>query len=341
MSVAKPGFRFALFSILFAAVVIMLGAFTRLVDAGLGCPDWPVCYGHILWPETAEEVAAANAKFPGTPVEHDKTWPEQVHRLFASALGVFCIALVAIAFRQRRQDSDYPFKLPILLLIMVIVQGLFGMWTVTLKLWPQVVTAHLLGGFATLSLLTLLAFRLSNRYWSNLDLDQVMCLAAIKKLTVLVLVAVIIQIALGGWTTSNYAALACPDFPLCQSKVWPVMDFAAGFDVTQAVGPNYLGGIMDSAARTSIHFTHRVGALVVTVAVVFLVVRLWQTGYSPAQNWAKWLALVLFAQLALGVSNVVFALPLGVAVAHNAIGALLLISVVSLCHRVFTACKRP
>ncbi len=337
MRVARPGFYFVLFSIFFAACVIMLGAFTRLVDAGLGCPDWPVCYGHILWPETAEEVAIANAKFPDMPVEHDKTWPEQVHRIFASSLGLLCIILVGYAVRQRRSDSAYPLKLPSLLLVMVIIQGLFGMWTVTLKLWPQVVTAHLLGGFATLSLLTLLAFRLSNRYWTDLDLEQLMRLKSLKVISVIVLVIVVGQIALGGWTTSNYAALACPDFPLCQTQWWPPMNFSEGFNIGQTIGPNYLGGIMDSAARTAIHFSHRIGAILVTVAVLLLVVRLWQTGFVQAQKWAKWLAAVLLVQLALGISNVVFALPLAVAVAHNAIGAVLLVSMVGLCHRVFTA----
>ena len=336
MQVAKPGFRFVLFSILFAACVIMLGAFTRLVDAGLGCPDWPVCYGHILWPETEAEVAAANAKFPDMPVEHDKTWPEQVHRIFASSLGLFCIALVVIAFRQRKMDKSYPFKLPLLLLAMVIVQGLFGMWTVTLKLWPQVVTAHLLGGFATLSLLTLLAFRLSNSVWVDLDLDQIMRLKSLRSLAVIVLCVVVFQIALGGWTTSNYAALACPDFPQCQSQWWPNMDFAAGFNIAQTIGPNYLGGIMDSSARTAIHLSHRVGAILVCIAIVLLVIRLWQTGYPGAKKWAKWLVAVLCAQLVLGICNVLLALPLTVAVAHNAIGALLLVSLVGLCHRIYT-----
>lgn len=337
MSLAKPGFRFTLFSIAFAVCVIMLGAFTRLVDAGLGCPDWPVCYGHILWPETEAEVAAANAKFPDTPVEHDKTWPEQVHRLFASSLGLFCIALVVIAFRQRKNDSSYPFKLPLFLLGLVILQGLFGMWTVTLKLWPQVVTAHLLGGFATLSLLVLLAFRLSGRVWTEMDLDQVMRLKSLRTVALVALCVVILQIALGGWTTSNYAALACPDFPQCQSKWIPNMDFAAGFDIAQTIGPNYLGGIMDSSARTAIHFSHRIGAILTAIAVVFLVARLWQTGYPRAQRWAKWLSAVLAAQLALGISNIIFALPLAIAVGHNAVGALLLVSLVGLCHRVYTS----
>ena len=332
----KPGFKFALFAIIFASLVIMLGAFTRLVDAGLGCPDWPGCYGHILWPDTEAEVAAANAKFPDMPVEHDKTWPEQVHRIFAGSLGLLCIAMVVIAVRQRRQgNTSFPMKLPLLILAMVIVQGIFGMWTVTLKLWPKVVTLHLLGGFTTIALFTLLAFRLAGRYW-RAEHDSTAAIKRLKPLLAVAFFAVVVQIALGGWTTSNYAALACPDFPTCQTRWIPDMDFAEGFNIWQTIGPNYLGGIMDSDARTAIHFSHRVGAIIVTVVVLLLVFKLHRTRFAPAQAWSKILLGVLLLQLGLGVSNIIFALPLGVAVAHNAVGAALLLVMVGLSHRMAT-----
>ena len=147
----KPGFRLAAGATLFAVFVVGLGAFTRLVDAGLGCPDWPGCYGHLLWPNEADEIAVANAAYPDMPVELDKTWPEMVHRYLAGGLGLLILALAAIALRHREKDS-YPFRLPLLLLILVIWQAVFGMWTVTLKLWPQIVSIHLLGGFTTLTL---------------------------------------------------------------------------------------------------------------------------------------------------------------------------------------------
>ena len=334
----RPGFRLALTATALAVVVVMLGAFTRLVDAGLGCPDWPGCYGHLLWPMDVEEVARANAAFPETPVEHDKTWPEQVHRIFASSLGLFCIALVVLSVLQRRSQPHraYPIKLPLVLLALVIVQGLFGMWTVTLKLWPQVVTAHLLGGFTTLSLLALLSWRLYGQRWQT-AITEKMQLTAIKPVAVVVLIAVIVQVALGGWTTSNYAALACPDFPLCQTVWLPTMDFAQGFNIAQSIGPNYLGGLMDSAARTAIHFSHRVGAIVVTVVTIWLASSLIKTGYQPARQWGFALLAVLLVQICLGISNVVFALPLRVAVAHNAVGALLLLTVIGICHRLYTA----
>lgn len=333
----KSGFKLAVFATAVAVCVVMLGAFTRLVDAGLGCPDWPVCYGHILWPMEAEDVSAANARFPDTPVDHDKTWPEQVHRIFASSLGLFCIALVVVALVQRfkRKDYAYPIKLPIFLLVLVIVQGLFGMWTVTLKLWPQVVTAHLLGGFLTLSLLCLLSMRLHNSHW-HLIQQYSPQVDAVKPFALAGLCVVILQIALGGWTTSNYAALACPDFPQCQTSWWPPMDFSQGFNFFQQIGPNYLGGLMDSAARTAIHFSHRIGAIAVAITVLILSIRLLKLDFIQARRWGMLLLSVLFLQLGLGVSNVLFALPLTVAVLHNAVGALLLIMLVLLCNRLFS-----
>jgi len=334
----QPGFRFAACATAFAMCVVMLGAFTRLVDAGLGCPDWPVCYGHVLWPMEADEIAAANARFPETPVESDKTWPEQVHRLLATSLGLICIGLLFVALRQRyaHHNARYPLKLPVLLLAMVILQGMFGMWTVTLKLWPQVVTAHLLGGFATVSLLALLTLRLHGSRW-QLTAPQVQAVVSLRPFTLFCLALLVLQVALGGWTSSNYAALACPDFPYCQTRWWPRMDFAQGFNLLQDIGPNYLGGIMDSAARTAIHVSHRIGALLVSVALLVLVGRLWRTGFAAARRWALVILALLIVQLSLGISNVVFALPLYVAVAHNACAALLIVAIVGLCQRSYGA----
>ncbi|NNC55093.1 MAG: COX15/CtaA family protein [Pseudomonadales bacterium] len=334
----KPGFYFSVAATLFALCVVMLGAFTRLADAGLGCPDWPVCYGHILWPSDAEEVAIANARFPDTPVEHDKTWPEQVHRLLAASLGLFCITLLGAALRQRfaKNNHNYPLKLPIALLVIVIVQGLFGMWTVTLKLWPQVVTAHLLGGFTTFSLLALLCFRLANSPW-RLGAAALQAAQKLRPLAIFALFVLAVQIALGGWTTSNYAALACPDFPQCQTQWWPTMDFGRGFDFGQDIGPNYLGGIMDSAARTAIHVSHRLGAVCVSVVLIILLVQLWRVGSPAPRRYAAALLGLLLLQIGLGISNVVFALPLYVAVAHNAVGALLAAALLGLCYKLFSA----
>ncbi|MDE0421539.1 MAG: COX15/CtaA family protein [Gammaproteobacteria bacterium] len=300
-----------------AAIVVVLGAYTRLVDAGLGCPDWPGCYGMILVPETADEIARAEAAFPESPVEADKAWPEMIHRYAAAALGLLVLVLAVLAVKDGQS-----WRLPVALVALVIAQGAFGAWTVTLKLWPQVVTIHLLGGFATLALLWVWWLRLRGRHWAVVP--------ALARLSLTTLVVVVLQVALGGWLTANYAALACPDFPTCHGVWIPDMDFAAGFDIFQDVGPNYLGGLMSSDARVAIHVVHRAGAVAVLLFAGWLAFRL---GARP-MAWV--LGGVLVVQLALGIANVIFALPLAVAVLHNAGAAVLLLVVLTVnyaCHR--------
>lgn len=305
---AKNGvYRMALAGIALASVVVVLGAYTRLVDAGLGCPDWPGCYGQLGVPTGAEEIARAEAAFPDAPVEADKAWVEMIHRYAATALGALILVTLGLAVKNRQA-----WRLPAGLAVLVIAQGAFGAWTVTLKLWPQVVTAHLLGGFATLALLFVLA--LKERPAQLFQVDR-----SLKRLATAALAVVVLQVALGGWLTSNYAALACPDFPTCHGEWLPEMDFRTGFDVAQTVGPNYLGGLMSSDARVAIHFAHRVGAIAVLLVVGVLA---WRLGNRTA-GWS--LAAVLGVQLGLGIANVVFALPLGVAVLHNAGAAALML----------------
>ncbi|MDX9873974.1 MAG: COX15/CtaA family protein [Spongiibacteraceae bacterium] len=334
----KPGYRLALAGCVLAMVVVGLGAFTRLVDAGLGCPDWPGCYGHLLWPIQEHHVAAANEAWPDMPVEHDKTWPEMVHRYFASALGLLAIVLVGLALRHRPRPAQ-PLQLPVVLLAFVILQGMFGMWTVTLRLWPQVVTAHLLGGFTTFALLWLLALRLGNQRWLLAD-KPLVAVGRLRPWALLGLAVVIGQVFLGGWTTSNYAAVACPDFPTCQGAWVPTMDFAHGFNIFQQIGPNYLGGTMANEGRMAIHYSHRLGAIVTLVYILFLCVRLWRIAEPGSRRLAGVLALIMLLQLALGIGNVVLHFPLWIAVAHNLGGALLLLALVTLNHRVFTAQPR-
>ena len=293
-------------AIALATVVVALGAFTRLVDAGLGCPDWPGCYGHFLVPSSPGELAAAEAAYPDAPVHAPKAWTEMAHRYAATALGGVILGLLALAFRYRIR-----WRLPAALAVLVVCQGAFGAWTVTLKLWPQVVTAHLLGGFATLSGLWWLWLSLRQPSWRIEPRHRPLAIAAVA--------VVVAQAALGGWLTANYAALACADFPTCHGAWLPPMDFAAGFNLVQAIGPNYLGGLLDSDARVAIHFAHRVGAVVVLLVAGTLA---WRLGHQPAA-WV--LAAALGAQLALGIANVLLALPLAVAVAHNAGAAALLL----------------
>jgi cytochrome c oxidase assembly protein subunit 15 len=397
---SKPLYWLVVMAVPFVFVVIALGAFTRLANAGLGCPDWPTCYGHVLWPDSAHEIYDANQTYNETPVETDKTWPEQVHRIFASSLGlisllvfflsmkltedkwlkrqllaviVVLVAALAVKIGLKQQmkitavamhdiydivigsivlacvvflallgwikgAAEQPIKLPAFIVAFVILQGLFGMWTVTLKVWPQIVTIHLLGGFGMAALFWLLALRLQNRPW-QLPEHSVEKVQRLKPLVIVAFLVVVMQIALGGWTTSNYAAVACPDLPQCQGQWLPEMDIAAGFNLAQGVGPNYLGGKLDNEARIAIHMGHRIGAVITTI-LLLLVAFLLRKAHSPyTRHMANWILGGLLVQVGLGLSNVIFHFPLSVAVAHNAGGAVLLLIMVTLMHRTFTVKK--
>lgn len=319
--------RWALVATLLAAVVVMLGAWTRLVDAGLGCPDWPGCYGFLTVPQGAEQVAIAEARFPHAPVDASKGWPEMIHRYAAGTLGLLVFGLTAFAIRHRRQGL--PLKLPLFLAGFILLQGAFGMWTVTLKLWPQVVALHLLGGFTTLSLLALLSFRLLGQ-----PAPANQSLAPLRPWLYGGLLMVVLQIALGAWTAANYAAVACTELPTCQGQWWPAMDFRHGFDITQQVGPNYLGGQLTAEGRVAIHVSHRIGALAVLGYWAVLLALLWRrVRHREICQAASLVLAALLVQLGLGLLNVAFHLPLAVAVAHNAMGAGLLIAVIHLLWR--------
>lgn len=360
----KKLFKLALASFIFTIFVIILGVFTRLADAGLGCPDWPGCYGHLLWPNEAHEIVKAEAKFPDAPVEHDKTWPEMVHRYLAGSLGLFILAIAIISLTQRKAQlasealnspasaasksalsrslassivdigQRVPIKLPLILLAMVILQATFGALTVTLKLWPKIVTTHLLGGFTTLTLLWILTQRLGGSRWL-LNESQKNTLQTIKPWLIMGLIAVISQIALGGWVSSNYAALACPDLPKCLNQWMPPTDFKAGFNIWQDIGPNYLGGQLDNHARTAIHLTHRIGAIVVLVILIIMGVKLLRVKAKEVSQWVYLLWAVLCIQIILGMSNIIYSLPLSIAVAHAVVGAGLLITLISIIYRTY------
>lgn len=311
--------KLAGFGVIFALLVVSVGAYTRLADAGLGCPDWPGCYGFLTVPDQAEEISVAEALHPEAPVEFAKAWWEMGHRYIAGALLLLVLLMLVKAYRGQRTE-DTPVTLTSVLMVVILCQAAFGAWTVTLKLWPQVVTAHLLGGFTTLSLIWLLYLRQggASRIVQALPVPSLLAKVAF--------VVVVIQIALGGWVSSNYAALACYDFPSCDGTYSPPMDFQQGFNVLQNVGPNYLGGLMTSEARTAIHWIHRIGALVVLFVVGGLVVQMVRqvavVGYV--------LLAALVVQITLGILNVVWVLPLLNATAHNTVGALLLLVLVTI-----------
>lgn len=340
LSQHQKGFVLALFATVFATMVIMLGAFTRLVDAGLGCPDWPGCYGHLLWPNQADEIAVANQKYvDAAPVDIAKTWPEMVHRYFAGTLGLLVFALMVMAFKHR-SNPNYPWRLPIVLSLLVVWQAIFGMWTVTMKLLPQVVSIHLLGGFTTFALLGLFSLRLSNWRWQSGHTIAQQLINS-NKWVLVGLALIVMQIMLGGWVAANYAALVCSGFPDCLNGTYfPEADYKAGFNLFQQLDESsgqtsYEGGILPFDARLAIHIMHRMGAIVVVIYWMVLIYRLFRLNYSPLSHWLKVIAGLLVLQIALGVSNIVLVLPLYIAVAHNLVGALLLASVVILLGHIY------
>ncbi|MDN7125570.1 COX15/CtaA family protein [Pseudidiomarina terrestris] len=316
-------------SLILALVVIVLGAYTRLTDAGLGCPDWPGCYGHLSVPMDVDKAAAAQALFPDSPLEHEKAWNEMIHRYAAGTLGLFILFIAISALVKARKHAETPVKLPLFLLALVIFQAALGMWTVTLNLQPLVVMGHLLGGFSTLALLYLLRLRLKRIHLPMGD-AKMRPLASFALFALLVVVA---QIALGGWVAANYAALACTDLPICEGDWQSQLDVAGAFSVPEAVTYQY--GAHDYAERMTMHVAHRIGAIITLIVVGIL---LWR-GFNRAQSAVirsslNWVGLALVVQIALGLSNVIFMLPLSVAVAHNLVGALLLLSLVGLNYKI-------
>ena len=321
--------RLCLLATAVALCVIVLGAWVRLSHAGLGCPDWPGCYGHLTVGEAIENAAHANAAYPDRPLEADKAIKEMVHRYFASGLGLLILAIAVLAWMNRR-DPAQPMRLPGILVALVVFQGLLGMWTVTLLVKPLIVTAHLVGGLATMSLLWWLALRVDRT--TRPPGEQ-----GLRPLAVLGLAVLAVQIMLGGWVSTNYSALACPDFPTCQRSFWPQMDFRDAFILWRGLGIDYEGGVLDHPARVAIHFVHRIGAVVTALMLGFLAWRATRTGQSRAVRVAGGaLAALLCVQWTIGPVMVLKALPLPLATAHNAVAALLVLAVVALLRFLWT-----
>tara|TARA_B100001287_G_scaffold917_1_gene716 strand:+ start:6486 stop:7460 length:975 start_codon:yes stop_codon:yes gene_type:complete len=307
----------SLFGICLAFVVIALGAWTRLVDAGLGCPDWPGCYGFVVFPTNEADIALAEARYPTFPYDINKAIPEVVHRYFAAALGFLAIIMVYYSFKQNENKNIRRWTIG--LLIFICCQGLFGYLTVSLLLLPIIVTAHLFGGFTTLTLFFLI-FLMSGRF----DILEKMAIPKLKTIAGIALAVLLFQIFLGVWTSTNYASLACADFPTCQGTYMPEMDFKNGFNLKQEVGPNYLYGLLDNPSRVAIHYSHRVSAILVTVVFLILISKLW---FSNAAPLASTIGILLLTQISLGIINVVYVLPLYVAIAHNLVAAMLLLTI--------------
>ncbi len=303
--------------------VVVLGAYVRLSDAGLGCPDWPGCYGHLAWPNEAHEIEKANATFTERAVEVGKAWREMVHRYLATILGVVVIALLVWAYRRRHIES---YVLPLVILVAIIFQGMLGMWTVTLKLHPSIVMSHLMGGLTIFSLIVWLACSRSP------GITPYRYAGHVKQWMVVVgFLLLLMQIALGGWTSANYAALACVGFPQCNGVWWPQMDFVQAMDVFKQYGPNYEFGVKDGPARMAIQMMHRMGAVVVTLYFSWLIFKL--TRNRELMPLGLSLLVLLAIQIALGIINVTYSLPLLVATLHNGVAALLIANMVILLYK--------
>jgi heme a synthase len=306
-----------------AAIVVVVGAWVRLTDAGLGCPDWPGCYGHIHPAAVVERIADANAAYPDRPFNYQKALHEMVHRYIATALGLVIIGLALLSWRNRR-DPQQPRVLPWVLLGVVCAQGALGAFTVTLLLKPLFVTLHLIGGLTTLALL----------WWLSLAPERRDVKAAerpVRRLAVVAALALVLQLLLGGWTSANYAAVACPDFPTCQGSWWPRKDFREAFVLWRGLGIDYEGGVLDHPARTAIHYTHRIGAVVAAVALFALALGAWRRAQTRTVRLAAaLLAAALVLQWLIGINLIWRGFPLWLGTAHNAGAALLLLATLTL-----------
>ncbi|HEX4024723.1 MAG TPA: COX15/CtaA family protein [Steroidobacteraceae bacterium] len=313
--------------------VVVLGAYVRQSNAGLGCPDWPGCYGHLTPAGAAADQHTAIAPLNGRPLQIGKAWREMVHRYAAGTLGFLIVCLTAMGVVWRR-ERIVPTGYVAALLAIVIVQGILGMLTVTWQLKPSIVTLHLLFGLTTLSLLWWLVLTLWRRpagLWSRPGARPGGEPSAARALALLGLAVLAVQIFLGGWTSSNYAAIACPDLPTCQGHWWPQADFRSAFVLWHSLGNvDYEGGLLTNPARVAIHLTHRIGALAATLALAAAALAAARHGTDTARLAARLVLAALVLQLAIGVSMVLRGFPLWLATAHNAGAALLLLATLAL-----------
>jgi cytochrome c oxidase assembly protein subunit 15 len=318
--------RLSLAAALLAAAVVVLGAWVRLTDAGLGCPDWPGCYGHI-YPNAGGADQSSGLHFA-------KALHEMIHRYFASTLGVI-IAILAVWAVRFRRDHGQPVMPAVAAFVIVCLQGTLGALTVTLLLKPLIVTAHLLGGLSTLGLLCWLSLTPEMRQLTQSE-------AALRKYALVGLAALVLQLALGGWTSTNYAAVACPDFPTCRHSWWPPMDFRDAFVLWRGLDINFEGGVLAGPARTAIHFTHRLGALAAGSLLIGLGVLTWARSGGPRLRSAgALLVLAVALQIGVGVATVHWGIPLPLATLHNAGAAFLVVSFVNLLRALWPTPGRP
>ena len=311
--------RVSLFSTFLTLCVVVFGAYVRLTDAGLGCPDWPGCFGTLSVPESVEAIAQANNMYPDSIVEVGKAWREMIHRYLAGGLGLLIAALSFLAIKNRYQ-INVPLYLPLFLVALVIFQAALGMWTVTELLKPVIVSLHLIGGMTILGLLTYI----THRHFGTTGLIVNNNLFMIARFAILLL---FIQILLGGWTSTNYAALACTDFPTCHGSLIPDMDFKNGFSIFRDLGLTVEGDSLSIQALHAIQWVHRVGAFILVAYFLFFIYLLYR--YPGLRFYRNLLILVLISQFIIGIANLILYLPIALATMHN-LGAALLVIIVTI-----------
>lgn len=305
------------FALILALLVVMLGAYTRLTDAGLGCPDWPGCYGHLVLPGKQSDLQNAQRNYPLSMLETRKAWTEMAHRYIAGLLGLCIFFIAGFVLWFCKQGVAVPRLLPLSLIILVIFQAVLGMWTVTLKLLPIVVMGHLLGGIIIFTCLSCFRLQLSRASPGYLPVWRFWL--------ILGLIIVLAQIALGGWVSANYAGIACIGFPTCNGQWFPKLNLSQAFDLFSSTGLNYQGGLLAPDVRMTIQYIHRIGALLTATYVIVLALTvLKKLADKPLRRLALMAILLVSTQFIFGVLNVIYLLPLGIAVAHNGIAALLL-----------------
>lgn len=319
-------------ALILAFCVVMLGAYTRLTDAGLGCPDWPGCYGRLVLPAGQQDLAHAQQAYPGLPLESRKAWTEMIHRYAAGTLVLLVLSIVVNGCIQRYRGVKISLLLPVLLILLIGFQAALGMWTVTMKLLPVVVMGHLLGGMFIVACLCTFRWQLSDVKGINM--------VAWRPWVRLGLIILICQIALGGWVSANYAGIACIGFPRCNGQWLPSLHLNSAFHVALSTSTNYQGGVLEHASRVGIQMIHRLGAVVTAIYLLTLMgLLIFRIRVPHVRFMAGLVTALVFTQFALGMANVLYLLPLPVAVAHNGVAVLLLMALISLHHMVSTENK--
>ena len=318
--------KLTLYALLLALIVVSFGAYVRLTDAGLGCPDWPGCYGTLSVPQSIEAIEQAQSFYPDSLIETDKAWIEMIHRYIAGILGVMILLITILSYKFKNQ-INYSIKWPVFLLLLVIFQAALGMWTVTMLLKPAIVSTHLIGGMSVLAILTYLMHRNYGTHRESFVKHK-----SERRVIRFSLVLLFIQIALGGWTSTNYAALACTDYPTCHGELIPDMDFVNAFTIFRELGVTSLGEPLSLQALHAIQWVHRVGAIVILIYFLFVAYLLKiNEGFN---FWRNILILAVVLQFIIGIANLILHLPIVLATLHNLGAAILVVILVGINSRI-------